>query len=178
MFHPPEKERTTNLEWVNQHVLLSISVCSNVPEFTEPKCFVLEGNSAETVEDCLQHLTEISQAAYFHLERNYLSAFGQINSKIDEDWKEFSDEEKEKKQKGHHLYQLGQKLERFMHELPVIGFNSGRYNINAMKIDFFSHLVERNLVKYAVKRNNTFMTVKTEKLKFLDIANYLAPGLS
>jgi hypothetical protein len=35
--------------------------------------------------------------------------FGQINSKIDEDLKEFSDEEKEKKQKGHHLYQLGQK---------------------------------------------------------------------
>jgi hypothetical protein len=178
MFHPPEKERTTKLEWVNQHVLLSISVCSNVPEFTEPKCFVLEGNSAETVEDCLQYLTEISQAAYFHLERNYLSAFGQINSKIDEDLKEFSDEEKEKKQKDHHLYQLGQKLERFLHELPVIGFNSGRYDINAMKIDFFSHLAERNLVKYAVKRNNTFMAVKTEKLKFLDIANYLAAGFS
>jgi hypothetical protein len=49
------------------------------------------------------------------LERNYLSAFGQINSKID--LKEFSDEEKEKKQKDHHLYQLGQKLERFLHEL-------------------------------------------------------------
>jgi hypothetical protein len=26
MFHPPEKERTTKLSWVNQHVLLSISV--------------------------------------------------------------------------------------------------------------------------------------------------------
>ena len=60
----------------------------------------------------------------------------------------------------------------------LTGFNSGRYDINAMKIDFFSHLTERNLVKYAVKRNNTFMAVKTEKLKFLDIANYLAPGFS
>ena len=92
--------------------------------------------------------------------------------------KEFSDEENEKKQKGHHLYHLGQKLERFLHELPVIGFTSGRYEINAMKIDFFSHLVERNLVKYAVKRNNTFMAVETEKLKFLDISNYLARGFS
>ena len=60
----------------------------------------------------------------------------------------------------------------------LTGFNSGRYDINAMKIDFFSHLAERNLVKYAVKRNNTFMAVKTEKLKFLDIANYLAPCFS
>ena len=102
MFHPPEKERTTKLEWVNQHGLLSISVCSNVPEFTEPQCFVLEGNSALTVKDCLQYLTELSQAAYFHLERYYLSGFGQSNSKIDEDLKEFSDEENEKKQKGHH----------------------------------------------------------------------------
>jgi hypothetical protein len=49
----------------------------------------LEGNSAESVEDCLQHLTEISQAAHFYLERIYLSAFGQINSKIDEDLKNF-----------------------------------------------------------------------------------------
>ena len=47
-----------------------------------------------------------------------------------------------------------------------------------MKIDFFFHLAERNLVKYAVKRNNTFMGVKTEKLKFLDIANYLVAGFS
>jgi hypothetical protein len=34
----------------------------------------------------------------------------------------------------------------------------------------------RDLVKYAVKRNNTSMAVKNEKLKFLDITNYLAPG--
>ena len=57
-------------------------------------------------------------------------------------------------------------------------FNSGRYDINAMQIDFFSHLTERNLVKYAVRRNNTVMAVKIEKLKFLDIANYLAAGFS
>ena len=91
MFYPPEKGRTAKLEWVNQHVLLSITVCSNVPEFTESKCFVSGGNIAETVEDCLQYLTEISQSAYLHLERYYLSPFGQINSKIYEDLKEFSD---------------------------------------------------------------------------------------
>lgn len=34
MVHPPEKERRKKLEWVNQHVMLSISVCFNVPEFT------------------------------------------------------------------------------------------------------------------------------------------------
>jgi hypothetical protein len=47
-----------------------------------------------------------------------------------------------------------------------------------MKIDFFSHLDERKLVIYTMKRNNTSMAVKNEKLKFLDITNYLAPGFS
>ena len=76
------------------------------------------------------------------------------------------------------MYQLGQKLSRHILELLVVGFNSGKYDIPAMKIDFFAHLANRNLVKYAVKRNNTFMAVKTENLKFLDITNYLAPGFS
>ena len=116
----------------------------------------------ETVEACLQYLTEISQAAYFHLARYYLSAFGKINSKLVEDLKELSDKEKEKKKKGHYLYKLDQKIESFWHDLPVIGFYSGRYDINAMIIDFFSHLAERNLIKYAVKCNNTFMAVKAE----------------
>jgi hypothetical protein len=89
-----------------------------VPEFTEPKCFVSEGNSAETVEACLQYLTEIGQAAYFHLGRNYLSAFGKINSNIDENLKEFFDEEKEKKKKGHYLHKLDQKLEFFCMNSP------------------------------------------------------------
>ena len=71
------------------------------------KWFVSEGNSTESVEACLQYLTEISQAVYFDLGRYYLSTFGKINSKIDENLKEFSDEEKEKKKKGHYLYKLG-----------------------------------------------------------------------
>ena len=39
-------------------------------------------------------------------------------------------------------------------------------------------LVDSHKIKYIVKRNNNFMCIKTEKLKFLDIANYLAPGFS
>ena len=60
----------------------------------------------------------------------------------------------------------------------MIGFNSGKYDLNAMKIDFFTRLVDSHRIKYVVKRNNTFMCIKTETLKFLDITNYLAPGFS
>jgi hypothetical protein len=50
------------LEWTSHHVLLSVSVCSNVPIYTEPICFVTEGDTSETVESCLQHLTDIPTA--------------------------------------------------------------------------------------------------------------------
>ena len=77
--------------------------------------------------------------------------------------------------KKHHLYQLKQQLEQYLQELPVVGFNTRKYDVNATKIDSFIRLVDSDKIKYTVKRNNTFMCIKTEKLKFLDITNYLAP---
>jgi hypothetical protein len=52
------------------------------------------------------------------------------------------DEEREREEKKHHLYQLKQQLEQYLQELPVVGFNTGKYDINAMKVDFFTRLVE------------------------------------
>jgi hypothetical protein len=48
----------------SHHVLLSVSVCSNVPTYTEPICFVSEGDTSETVESCLSYLTDISEKAF------------------------------------------------------------------------------------------------------------------
>ena len=63
-------------------------------------------------------------------------------------------------------------------ELPVLGFNSGKYDINAAKNPFFTHLVKNEQVQFVIKRNNNHMCLKTNHLKFLDITNYLAPGFS
>jgi hypothetical protein len=40
-----------------------------------------------------------------------------------------------------------------------------------MKVDFFTRLVDSHKIKDTVKRNNNFMCIKTEKLKFVDISN-------
>jgi hypothetical protein len=40
------------------------SVCSNVPTYTEPICFVSEGDTSEMVEFCLQYLTDISEKLF------------------------------------------------------------------------------------------------------------------
>ena len=105
--------------------------------------------------------------------------FEEIQQGLDQDLEEYKDdEEREREEKKHHLYQLTQQLEQYLQELPVVGFNTGKYDVNAMKVDFFTRLVYSHKIKNIVKRNNNFMCFKTEKLKFLDIVTYLAPGFS
>ena len=89
-----------------------------------------------------------------------------------------------------------------MRQLPVIGFNSGKYDLNAVKqflIPYFlttSKTVEQDEEDereqeetkkdetdgvgsmFVIKRNNTFMCLSTDQLKFLDMINYIAPGFS
>ena len=89
---------------------------------------------------------------------------------------EASDEEN---LKAHPLEKLLEKLELYLMELPVLGFNSEKYDINAAKNPFFAHLVKHEQVRFVIKRNNNHMCLKTMHLKFLDIlTNYFAPGFS
>ena len=62
--------------------------------------------------------------------------------------------------------------------MPVLGFNSGKYDLNAVKEFLLPYLVKNEGVKFTIKRNSNHMCLKTEHLKFLDITNYLAPGFS
>jgi hypothetical protein len=179
MLQPTDKRRSEKLEWTRHHVLLSVSVCSNVPTYAESICFVTEGDTSETVESCLQYLTDISEKAFRLLVPRYGMIFEEIQQRLYRDLEEYKDdEEREREEKKHHLYQLKQQLEQYLQELPVVGFNMGKYDVNGMKVDFFTRLVDSHKIKYTVKRNNNFMCIKTEKLKVVDISNYLAPGFN
>ena len=62
-------------------------------------------------------------------------------------------------------------------QVPVFGFNSGRYDINMIKEYFVGDLAEISNVNVA-KKENSYMFLSTPKFKFLDIKSYLASGLS
>ena len=62
-------------------------------------------------------------------------------------------------------------------QVPVFGFNSGRYDINMIKEYFVKNITEISDVNNA-KKENSYMFLSTPNFKFLDIKNYLAPGLS
>ena len=68
-------------------------------------------------------------------------------------------------------------LDSWVNQVPVFGFNSGRYDINMIKKYFVGDLSSISDVNVA-KKENSYMFLSTPKFKFLDIKNYLAPGLS
>ena len=65
----------------------------------------------------------------------------------------------------------------WVNQVPVFGFNSGRYDINMIKEYFGKNLAIISDVNVA-KKENSYMFLSTSNFKFLDIKNYLAPGLS
>jgi len=65
----------------------------------------------------------------------------------------------------------------WVRQVPVFGFNSSRYDLNLIKKYFVKPLSDLDTVKVA-KKENSYMFLMTPRFKFLDIKNYLAPGLS
>ena len=65
----------------------------------------------------------------------------------------------------------------WVNQVPIFGFNSGRYDINMIKEYFVKDLAEISDVNVA-KKGNSYMFLSHPDFKFLDIKSYLAPGLS
>ena len=74
-------------------------------------------------------------------------------------------------------YKVRNLWETWVKQVPVFGFNSGRYDINMIKEYFVKDLAEISNVNVA-KKENSYMFLSLPIFKFLDIKNYLAPGLS
>ena len=201
----PIDQQTAKTKFVAEHVPMSVSICSNVPGYTEPECFVSEGDPQALLNKMGDRLEEIGDRAYAFLEEQFHTVFENII-------------EAEK-------YNLIGRLKGYLKQLPVAGFNSGRYDINMVKPYFINRFVipktdasnddpeyeasgnsstadnfvddvtielepeddeeeecEKELddpskIK-VVKKGNNFMCISTPRFKFLDISNYIAPGFS
>ncbi len=82
---------------------------------------------------------------------------------------------KQSKSLYHKLYEA---FDDYLKQIPVVGFNSGKYDVNMLKVYLFQKLKDKETIKYVIKRNSTFPCIATPTMKWLDITNYLAPGFS
>ena len=175
---PADSDR---VQWIARHVPLSVSLASNVPGYETPRCYVTEGDSDKLVADMMAGLVATSDAAYDLLKPSYGSVLNELEARK-EAWDDAEsegnteEEENEKESKTNPFNTLAGKLHDWFYQLPVIGFNSGKYDLNMIKRSFVPLLIFNNAA--VIKRQNTYMCLYTDKLKFVDICNYLAPGVS
>ena len=175
---------TDHVEWIARHVPLSVSVASNVPGYEPAQCYITDGDSDKLVADMMVHLTAISDTAYDALLPSYVDVLADLDARKhawEEETKEAEEEDEEEEaengKKTVNPYKtLENQLQVWLHQLPVVGFNSGRYDLNAIKKFFVPLLIHNNAA--VIKRQNTYMCLSTDQLKFVDICNYLAPGVS
>ena len=68
---------------------------------------------------------------------------------------------------------LKKEFERYFKQIPVLGFNSGKYDFNLIKKQIMAYIA------YTYKqRYKQYISIGVPDLKFLDISNYLAVGCS
>ena len=172
---------TDHVEWIARHVPLSVSVASNVPGYEPAQCYITDGDSDKLVEEMMNNLIAISDAAYDSLLPSYVDVLADLDARKHawddaESEANAEEEDTEKESKTNPFNTLAGQLHGWLHQLPVIGFNSGKYDLNMIKRSFVPLLISNNAA--VIKRQNTYMCLYTDKLKFVDICNYLAPGVS
>ena len=70
------------------------------------------------------------------------------------------------------------KIEEWCDQVPVLGFNSGTYDLNLIKNYFAERLANTTNKVRVAKHGNKIMFLLTSGFRFLDIINYLGPGTS
>ena len=143
------------VQWIARHVPLSVSVASNVPGHEPPRCYVTDGDSDKLVGAMMRSLSAISDTAFDMLIPSYDNVLNELEVRKDawdeaerkapkeDDSKPEDDEEVEMEESKTNPYKtlIGQLL-GWLHQLPVIGFNSGRYDLNVIKQFFVPYLLK------------------------------------
>ena len=73
---------------------------------------------------------------------------------------------------------LKRELELYCDIIPVLGFNSAKYDLNLIKRKLFKFVDAFSGEASVIKKANSYICIQTDRFRFLDISNYLAPGCS
>ena len=73
------------------------------------------------------------------------------------------------------------KFQTYMRQIPVLLFNSSRFDINLVKQKLLLQLglyASASNSEYIIEKGNAYICISSEHFKFLDISQFLAPGHS
>jgi G:T-mismatch repair DNA endonuclease (very short patch repair protein) len=177
---PLKNKRSEKIVWTHEHCPVSVSICSNHEEFKKPYC-IINPDIDVLVKDMVTYMMTITLA----IQRDKVEAFEEYFEALDDliyEWEcENGDESFSLGQKMmlNKLNSLKEALEKYCSETPVLGFNSGRYDINLIKGRVLEYMqMEKCKNKFVVKRNNSYSCISNGDMKILDVTNFLSPGIS
>ena len=147
---PKCKDKSTpKLTFNTDHILTSISVCSNIPAAE-----IL----VKKIESFISDLKRMRDQRLSVEQQYRQKPWSNPHTYAAKSWDSIIDQ-----------------VMAHFHELPVISFNGQRYDINVIRTPLIRHLSKHDEILFSIKRNNALKCIKTKSLKFLDITNYIAP---
>ena len=157
MFLPPLNEHPTdNLTYLSRHILISVTVHDTLSKGAE---YLVDKKPKPLIKRFTEALTEKQEAIAADVlkQHPYPSDFKILPDEVKKQWKPW------------------------VNQVPVIGFNSVKYDLNMVKKYFVNNISynkegECNEGVFAGKKENDYMFLS--KFKFLDVKNYVEVGLS
>lgn len=150
------KQITKNRKLVNKHEVISVSINSNIVGYEEV-IFLVNNNPADLIKEMFEKFDEMTAEAEEMMEERYDPLFNEIN-KIED--------------VALRLKYL-KRLEDYVSQVPILGFNSGMYDININITEFMNELKGGKIT--AIKNGNTYKALIGGRFKFLDITQYIPP---
>ena len=136
-------------------------------------------------------LLDNSRTSYHILTEKYSSLILQLDELIesyqstqtqdfDSESTESSDNILKEKQVSNPFISLKKEFERYLRQITVLGFYSGKYHLNLIKKHIMAYITYRYKQNeiFTIKKNKTYISIGVPEMKFLDISNYLAAGYS
>ena len=139
---------TRNLSYESEHLPISVSIADTIN--TEPE-YICSRNPDELISMFYQSLVQRQIILKEDVEERYLPSDLEYLPKKQQE-----------------------RIKQWCGQVPVIGFNSGRYDLNLIRKYFISHLEEKQVE--SGERQGQIMFRKTSQFNFLDVTNYLSPG--
>jgi hypothetical protein len=168
-----EDVRTDRLQYTNKHLPVSFSLFSNIDGYDKEPIFECRNDVKELIDVFVKTLVEMSAKAYEKNAVKYADVIKYLECQI-----HFAKNDKDK-------IKAVKKLDRFMkwlREVPVVGFNSAKYDANIMKMYLSGALTKYDKPEEGevtpLKTNSMYRVITSKSLKFLDVANFLAAGVS
>ena len=69
-------------------------------------------------------------------------------------------------------------LKKWLKQMPTLGFNSSQYDLNLLEKHLIPILFDTYPKLSPIKKGNSFLSIVTPELLFLDFKNYLSPNYS